>query len=320
MELKIEDNKTAFYQWDTGQKLILEDAGGCGEVHFCRSGEETALVCPVREEGSRHIADVPNILLQEAGEIHAYLFQRREDGSETVCWKGFAVLPRPKPDSYAYTETEVLDYANLARRLEKLEGEGLEKALEAYLKENPVQTGATAEEAAQIQQNRENIERLSDSKLDASKLPEAVEDALTQAKQSGEFKGDPGSDYVLTEADKQKIAELAAPLVDIPAGKSVISYKNATEIPLENCAQYIVYGSDAGMVSLQIGEWETAKVDCQLATRDDIVWLLWVETAAGVQGSIITTAGKRRVIDLKGDCSKIKVSATTPAWVVIKIS
>lgn len=31
-------------------------------------------------------------------------------------------------------------------------------------------------------------------------------------------KGDPGDDYVLTEADKQEIAELAAPLVDVPEG------------------------------------------------------------------------------------------------------
>lgn len=55
-------------------------------------------------------------------------------------------------------------------------------------------------------------------KLDASELPQAINTALEQAKASGEFKGDPGDDYVLTEADKQKIAELTAPLVEVPEG------------------------------------------------------------------------------------------------------
>lgn len=162
MELKIEDNKRVFYQWDTGHKLVAENAEGCTEVHFCRSGEETALVCPIREEGGRHIADVPNILLQEAGEIHAYLFRRMEDGSETVCSFSFGVNGRPKPEGYVYTQTQVLDYGYLARRLEKLEGEGLGEALDTYLKENPVQAGATAEEAAQIRKNAQDIKSLED--------------------------------------------------------------------------------------------------------------------------------------------------------------
>jgi hypothetical protein len=42
----------------------------------------------------------------------------------------------------------------------------------------------------------------------------AVEEALAKAKESGDFKGDPGSDYILTEADKTEIAEEAAALVD----------------------------------------------------------------------------------------------------------
>ena len=58
-------------------------------------------------------------------------------------------------------------------------------------------------------------------KLDADKLPEAVNAALALAKESGEFKGDPGEtpvagvDY-FTEEEKQAIAEQAAGLVVIP--------------------------------------------------------------------------------------------------------
>ena len=73
------------------------------------------------------------------------------------------------------------------------------------------------------------------SKIDKEELGAAVEEALTQAKESGDFKGDkgdpgytpqkgvdyfdgakgdPGDDYILTEADKTEIAEEAAALVD----------------------------------------------------------------------------------------------------------
>lgn len=75
-----------------------------------------------------------------------------------------------------------------------------------------------------------------DDKLDASELPTAINTALAQAKESGQFdgapgkdgkdgadgapgaKGDPGDDYVLTEADKNEIAEMAAELVEVPEG------------------------------------------------------------------------------------------------------
>lgn len=46
-------------------------------------------------------------------------------------------------------------------------------------------------------------------KLDANALSEAINDALAQAKESGEFNGKDGFDYVLTESDKTEIAEQA---------------------------------------------------------------------------------------------------------------
>ena len=59
-----------------------------------------------------------------------------------------------------------------------------------------------------------------EQKLDADKLPEAVNDALAQAKESGEFDGEPGqpgepgADYVLTDDYKTEIAEIAAGMID----------------------------------------------------------------------------------------------------------
>ena len=56
-------------------------------------------------------------------------------------------------------------------------------------------------------------------KLDASELPTAINTALAQAKESGEFDGD---DYVLTDVDIQKIAELTAELIEVPGGSQNI--------------------------------------------------------------------------------------------------
>lgn len=58
---------------------------------------------------------------------------------------------------------------------------------------------------AQKKQARENIGALGEDELD-----EAVDEALAKAKESGEFDGPKGDDYVLTEGDKAEIAEMAA--------------------------------------------------------------------------------------------------------------
>lgn len=210
MSLIIADGRMHFYQWDTGQQLAVIHEEGCEEVHFCHNGDEAALVCPIREEEGKRVADVPNILLQRAGTLMAYLSEETETGVRICQANSFCVKDRPKPEDYIYTETEVINYNSLSDRLEKLEGEGISQAVEAYLKENPVEAGATAEEAAQILENRENIEKLSQNKLDASALPEAVSDALNQAKASGDFNGDPGYTPVKgvdywTDADKAEI-------------------------------------------------------------------------------------------------------------------
>lgn len=47
-------------------------------------------------------------------------------------------------------------------------------------------------------------------------IKETVTSALEQAKQNGDFKGDKGDDYILTETDKVEIAGIAAELIDIP--------------------------------------------------------------------------------------------------------
>ena len=112
----IENGREHFYQWDTGQRLIIEDKTVV-EVHFCNRTDECSLVCEVYTDGGKRIADVPNILLQNNWQIRVYAYC----GNYTKVEKRFDVIKRSKPADYAYTETEVRTYNALESRIEKLE-------------------------------------------------------------------------------------------------------------------------------------------------------------------------------------------------------
>ena len=251
------------YQWEVGRQIRVTPSPGVRitAVQFAKLGDNEALSVAPSEPSGVIIADIPNILLQDNRSLVVYITDMSEDRIEAFTDKTFTIIGRPKPSDYVCTETEVISYAYLDKRLNNLEGEGLANAVAEYLKENPVQAGATAEEAAQIAQNKQNIATLDRTKLAASELPNAVNEALAQAKASGAFdgkdgspgptgpqgpkgdtgetgpagpagkdgeKGEPGEpgadgqpgadgkDYVLTEADKQEIAEQAAGMVEVP--------------------------------------------------------------------------------------------------------
>jgi lysophospholipase L1-like esterase len=94
----------------------------------------------------------------------------------------------------------------------------------------------TAEDLNEIEDGIVAIEREAVTSIE---LSNEVNDAIAQAKESGEFDGRDGDDYVLTEADKIEIAEMAAEMVDVPdpgwneelhdirTGYNQITYPNA---------------------------------------------------------------------------------------------
>ncbi len=140
MSLKVLGPKPYFWQWDSGQKLVVDNKE-CGEVHFDNGTTELAPVVQIKTDpdGNR-VAEVPNILLQTAKPLKCYLFQETESGAMTSTLYTFQVLPRPKPEDYVYTETEVLSYSSLDKRMRALE-EGLDEqaalAVQEYIAKNP---------------------------------------------------------------------------------------------------------------------------------------------------------------------------------------
>lgn len=126
---KIQDGRENFVQWDLNRKIFVEDES-ITQVHFANLSNQNALVTEVKN----HLADVPNVLLQDYGTILIYGC----DGNYTKYSEAYRVLRREKPDNYVYTETEVLNYNNLLKRLDNLEG-NIDKIIADYLRENPPQ-------------------------------------------------------------------------------------------------------------------------------------------------------------------------------------
>ncbi len=122
MKLSIYGDRLSFYQWDTGQRLIVDGADMCEEVHFVTRELNGALVVRIENQDGLRVANVPNLLLQSAYPITAYVYYRNADNRETRYARVFGVKSREKPSDYVYTETEVLTYKKLEEKLDQMQG------------------------------------------------------------------------------------------------------------------------------------------------------------------------------------------------------
>lgn len=144
---KIYDGREEFWQWDVNQKLIVDIP--C-QVHFCNGVTDCSLVVEtVTDEQGRHIAEVPNVLLQTARNIEAYTYICGEEESYTLTSKVFTVRKRLRPTDYVFTPAEIHTWKDLDERLQKLEN--------ASDDSNAVQYTEQEKTEAEKAQARENI-------------------------------------------------------------------------------------------------------------------------------------------------------------------
>lgn len=117
---KIYDGRTNFWQWDTGQKLIVLD-DSVTEVHFSNRNMEHAKkrIVYTDKDGLR-VVNVPDLLLQLPKNLIAYAYSSDGKGSsKTVKSVKFAVVQRPIPVDYVCGQDDVID--DITIRLELLE-------------------------------------------------------------------------------------------------------------------------------------------------------------------------------------------------------
>lgn len=236
--LTLNDGRSELWQWDTGRQLTVD--ADCSQVHFSNKVFGRSIDVDVIDG----IAIVPDILLQTDKDLNVWAFVGTAENGYTKISKTFKVNRRNKPSDYVFTPTEQTTLAELVDRLDKIEEsqdpDAIKNAVEDYLEQNPVDVPVQSVngKTGKVELTAENVGAIS-----RGKLQEATNEALAQAKASGEFDGkdgkdgytpikgvdyfdgqpgqpgkdgEPGKDYILTEADKQKIAEQAAELVDVP--------------------------------------------------------------------------------------------------------
>lgn len=150
--IELEVNKRALDQWDHDQRVRLKGAAAGTKVHFSASwyGDEDAPVLKAYEDSGGVYANIPNMFLTKPGTIKVYIYIEDEKSGYTVDRREFKVKARPKPSDYVYTETEVLTWEALDKRIEALERGGgsggvdpeyVEELVDEYLTENPPAPG-----------------------------------------------------------------------------------------------------------------------------------------------------------------------------------
>lgn len=117
---KLEDGREHLWQWDLDRRVIVEDTNVC-EVHFCNRTTECSLVVKPYMDNGIYVANIPNILLQEARPIRCYAYV---DDKYTLVEEQISVKSRTKPDDYTYTETEIKSYEYLEAKLTEIEEKG----------------------------------------------------------------------------------------------------------------------------------------------------------------------------------------------------
>lgn len=170
---KIENGREHFWQWDTNQRLIVGDS--IPEVHFSNRTSDSSLVKKTYQENGITYVDVPNVILQKDWRIHVYAF----DETYTKYEEFFDVRGRARPDDYVYTDEDKKTWEELTARIDEIEKNGIsqekiEQAVNKYLDANPIETGATAEQAAQIEANKTAIAALEGSAASKEYVDSAV--------------------------------------------------------------------------------------------------------------------------------------------------
>ena len=169
-------------QWDYGQQLVIQGLKlpTSVEVHFavCGSSDPAKVRVGTTADGIT-TAPIPDGVLEQPKDIMAYIYLTDENSGKTVYTIRIKNSPRAKPEIQNKPEEaelfrEAIAAVNAAadRAEAAVSTEHISDIVNEYLKENPIQGGATKEQAEQIKKNKEDIDELKD---DFNNLREQIE-------------------------------------------------------------------------------------------------------------------------------------------------
>ena len=185
--LTLNDGRNELWQWDTGRKLTVD--ADCSQVHFSNKVFGRSIDVDV-VDGT---VAIPDVLLQVDNELIAWAFVGTPENGYTKISKVFKVNKRNKPANYVFTPTEQTTLGQIMERLDDLEAmqdpDAIKNAVEDYLEQNPVESPVQSVngQTGTVELTANDVGAISQDDLQA-----ATNEALAQAKASGEFDGPQG--------------------------------------------------------------------------------------------------------------------------------
>lgn len=185
--LTLNDGRTELWQWDTGR--ILDVDADCSQVHFSNKVFGRSIDVDVIDG----VAIIPDVLLQTDKDLNVWAFVGTAENGYTKIIKTFKVNRRNKPADYVFTPVEQTTIAELAERIDKIEEsqdpDAIKNAVNDYLEQNPVESPVKSVngKTGEVELTAKDVGAIS-----RDDLQEATNDALAQAKASGEFDGTDG--------------------------------------------------------------------------------------------------------------------------------
>ena len=143
MKILIDGPDQILYQWDLGQRLILEGIGTGIRVDFgrCHSGEAPCNY--TYEDNGKTFVDIPDASLQQPGQLMVYFVTELKDRAETFFSWPLTVLHRPRPADYVEPE-QIKTWSALEKRIDALEKGGTGLSVKAEIKDGVLVVNETS--------------------------------------------------------------------------------------------------------------------------------------------------------------------------------
>lgn len=189
--LTLNDGRSELWQWDTGRTVSVD--ADCSQVHFSNKVFGRSIDVDVIDG----VAIIPDILLQTDKELNVWAFVGTAENGYTKISKTFKVNRRNKPSDYVFTPPDQTSLEEIKERIDALEEkqdpDAIKNAVEDYLEQNPVEVPVESVngKTGKVKLTAEDVGAISQDDLQ-----EATNEALAQAKESGEFDGADGRDGV----------------------------------------------------------------------------------------------------------------------------
>lgn len=185
--LTLNDGRNELWQWDTGRTLTVP--ADCSRIHFSNKIFGRSIDVDVVDG----VAIIPDVLLQTDKDLTAWAFVGTPENGYTKISKTFKVNRRNKPADYVFTPPDQTSLEKIKEKIDYLESiqdpDAIKNAVEDYLEQNPVESPVQSVngKTGSVELTATDVGAISQDDLQ-----EATNEALAQAKASGEFDGPQG--------------------------------------------------------------------------------------------------------------------------------